>query len=467
MEKKQNILIIDTNPLLLSELEEGVKPLGFNLCRTTLPDGTIDQLDALSPKLAILGPSLKTETCMNYIHKLKILDPYMPILTSCDDICPSGGFNNTPFEGIHYLSQDSSLKGILKTIDSALKHMADCESLPDYPIIIGQGPEITSIRQTIQKISDKDITVLITGGSGTGKELIARSIHYHSSRNKGPLVKVNCATLPNELLESEIFGFQRGAFTGADRDKPGRLELAHNGTLFIDEVGDLSLSLQVKFLQVLEDKEFSRLGDTTEKVIDARIIAATNHDLWKEVKEGSFRKDIFYRLNVVNITAPPLRDRKDDIRLLTEYFLNKYCYELKRKYFSLPDKVIRHFEDYHWPGNVRELENIIRRIIVLRDLEIIYDELYLKDGDMKGEANGAFQEHVPQAFWSDNKIKEVFRDNDYSIKKTTRTFVSEVELQEILKALRLTEWNRKKAAEMLQISYKTLLNRITEFDLKP
>lgn len=467
MKEKKNILIIDADPLLFSELEEGVKPLGFNLRRIALPDASIDQLDAVKPELTILGPSLDTETCWKSIHKLKIIDPHMPVLTSSDDICDSGGFISTPFEGIHYLSQNSNLKGILKTIESALKHIAEDKMLAEYPLIIGQSPEMNRIRQKIQKLADKDITVLITGESGTGKELIARAIHGHSLRNRGPLVKVNCTTLPDELLESEIFGYQKGAFTGAHKDKPGRLELAHKGTLFVDEVGDLSLSLQVKFLQVLEDKEFTRLGDTTDKTIDARIIAATNHDLWQKVKEGSFRKDVFYRLNIVNIVASPLRDIKDDIPLLTDYYLNKYCYEFKKKFLTLPDKVIRHFQDYHWPGNVRELENIIRRIIVLGDPNIIFDELHLKNGNMDMETKSAAHSVLPHVLWDDDKLKEVFRRNNFSLKKTAKAFLTEVERKEILKALYITEWNRRKAADILLISYKTLLNRIDEFGLKP
>ncbi|MBW2023056.1 MAG: sigma 54-interacting transcriptional regulator [Deltaproteobacteria bacterium] len=178
-------------------------------------------------------------------------------------------------------------------------------------------------------------------------------------------------------MESEVFGFQRGAFTGAHRNKPGRLELSHGGTLFIDEIGDLSLQLQVKFLQVIEDKTFSRLGGVSGKIVDARVIAATNRDLWKMVKEGTFRKDLYYRLNVVHIEAPPLRKRKQDVPLLLDYFINKYCYELKRDPLDLPLHVLGALNEYAWPGNVRELENIVRRAIVLREWDFVFKELDL------------------------------------------------------------------------------------------
>ncbi|MBW2084402.1 MAG: sigma 54-interacting transcriptional regulator [Deltaproteobacteria bacterium] len=235
--------------------------------------------------------------------------------------------------------------------------------VPDFPVLIGNSPEMQKIRDKIQRVADKDITVrdkiqrvadkditvLITGESGTGKEVIARSIHYHSPRKNGPLLKINCGALPDDLLESEVFGFQRGAFTGAHRNKPGRLELSHGGTLFIDEIGDLSLQLQVKFLQVIEDKTFSRLGGVSGKIVDARVIAATNRDLWKMVKEGTFRKDLYYRLNVVHIEAPPLRKRKQDVPLLLDYFINKYCYELKRDPLDLPLHVLGALNEYAWP----------------------------------------------------------------------------------------------------------------------
>lgn len=468
MGRKQNIVMIDTDPSLVPDLDAGVKPLGFTLCRSTETDGSIQRLSELRPQLVILGPSLDVESCFKSIHKIKIIDPHTPVLTCAEDICPAkGSVNATSFEGIHHFNPSSPLNGVLETMKKALEQKAKRESRPVCPIIIGHSPPLNSIREKIRKLADKDVAVLITGESGTGKELIARSIHHYSRRSSGPLVKINCTTLPDELIESEIFGFQKGAFTGAHRDKPGRLELAHNGTLFIDEVGDLSPSLQAKFLQVLEDKEFSRLGGTSDKVIDARIIAATNRDLWGMLQEGSFRKDIFYRLDILNIEAPTLRERKADIPLLVDYFLTKYCYELKKECLVLPDRVLRHFERYHWPGNVREMENIIRRIIALGDPDIIFDELHLEGRNTKKDAKNPFHEHMSQSLWGDEKINKVFRKNNFSMKKTTKTFLAEVERKEILKALYLTEWNRRKAAELLQVSYKTLINRIIEFNLNP
>jgi len=337
----------------------------------------------------------------------------------------------------------------------------------DFPVLIGQSQEMMDIRQKIQTVSGRDITVLITGETGTGKELIARSIHFHSPRNNGPLVKINCAAIPDQLLESEVFGFQKGAFTGAHKPKPGQLEIANGGTLFVDEIGAVSLPLQAKFLQILEDKAFSRLGGIRDRAIDIRSLVATNTDLRKMVQEGTFRKDLYYRLNIMHIKVSPLREKKEDIPLLIHYYLNKYCFELKKGILEMPDHVTDFLLSYHWPGNVRELENVIRRAIVVGDWNFVFDELNLVSALPTSEESASPITDSPLPDWPDDRMKKSLEDNDFSLRKITKAYVSEAERQMILKALRETEWNRKKAAKQLGVSYKTLLNRIEEFGLKP
>jgi two-component system response regulator AtoC len=346
-----------------------------------------------------------------------------------------------------------------------MAYRAECQQGPDLPLIIGQSPEIMDIRQKLRTVSAKDITVLVSGETGTGKELIARSIHFYSSRKKRPLVKINCAAIPDQLLESEIFGFQKGAFTGAVKPKPGQLEMAHGGTLFIDEIGAVSVSLQAKFLQILEDKVFSRLGGTRDQSVDVRCVAATNADLRQMVKEGTFRKDLYYRLNIVHIKVPPLRKRREDILVLVDYYLNRYCFELKRMPPEIPVHVSDFLRSYQWPGNVRELENVIRRAIVLRSWDFIFGELSLDGLNQDSESQASSDSSL--LVWSEDQIRKLFQQPDFSIKKIAKSYVSEAECQMILKALRHTEWNRKKAAKQLGVSYKTLLNRIEEFNLKP
>ena len=462
-----NILIIDFNPFLISKLEEMTTNSGFTSCRFAEPDTPIHDLEFSHPDLALLGPSLGKETCLKCIHKLKIIDTTLPILVALDPDAFLDVSANSTFGGLFVLPPQLDPEEVFETITRALKLTRERKPKPDGPVIIGQCEAMREIRGKIKRLSDKDVTVLVNGESGTGKELIARSIHHHSSRNGGPLVKVNCATLPDELLESEIFGFQRGAFTDAHQDKPGLLEMANGGTLFIDEIGELSLPLQVKFLQVLEDKAFSRLGGTRDKIIDTRVVAATNSNLWKKVREGTFRRDLLYRLDVVNIKAHPLREIREDIPLLTDYFLNKYCFEFKRDLLETPDKIANFFQLYHWPGNVRELENVIRRAIALRDWDFVFEELKLDSEDYEVEDLSLSGAKKKLLVWRDDKVRRFFKEKDFSLRKISKAYLSEVERQEILKALQATHWNRKKAADLLQISYKTLLNRILEFDLSP
>jgi two-component system response regulator AtoC len=465
MEVNPNILIVETDPQFISLLEERLGLLGLDRCSIATPSVTINQLESLNPDLAVLGPSLEKESFLKCINGLKILDPVMPILTCRDDLALLRRPSSISFEGFHHLSPDLVPEEILRAVENAIKYKSERLTLPNFPILIGQSQVITSIRQKIQKVCDKDINILITGETGSGKDLIARSIHYHSPRNKGPLVKIDCGVLPNELLESEVFGYQRGAFTDAHKDKPGRIELADGGTLFIDEIGNLSLPLQAKFLQVLEDREFSRLGGIDDKAVDIRLVAVTNTNLLKKVSDGTFRKDLFYRLNIVHIEVPPLRDRKDDILLLSHYFLSKYCFELKRDSLEIPDDIAALLLKYRWPGNIRELENVVRRAIVLRDFDFILKELELKAGNHDMENPSLTNGISPNLGWNDDKVRSFFNRHNFSLKKIGKAYVSEVERQAILKALDETQWNRRKAAKLLKVSYKTLLNRIREFDL--
>src|SRR5207248_1627375 len=226
----------------------------------------------------------------------------------------------------------------------------------------GDSPEMKTIASVIEQVSDSDVTVLIRGESGVGKELVARAIHQRSPRGDRTFVKVNCAALPAELLESELFGFERGAFTGAIQHKPGKFEFANHGTMFLDEISELGAPLQSKLLQVLQDGEFGRLGGRQDVRVDVRVVAATNRDLESAVYEGQFREDLFFRLNVVCITLPPLRQRREEIATLTEHFLGRYSEHYNKPVLALATDTLRLFAEYEWPGNVRELENLVKRM---------------------------------------------------------------------------------------------------------
>ena len=321
------------------------------------------------------------------------------------------------------------------------------EMTPDNGIFIYSSDKMHRIKEIIDQVANTDVTVLILGESGVGKEVVARSIHRNSFRRDKPFVKVNCAALPQELLESELFGYERGAFTGAYRQKLGKFELANDGTIFLDEIVEISPSLQAKLLQVLQDREFSRLGGKKDIKVDVRVIAATNKNVEEAVNKNLFREDLYYRLNVVKITIPPLRERKEEIPIFIEYFLNKFGKKFNKKIKSMPDKIMKAFLQQDWLGNVRQLENAIQRFVVLGNEEVMFDEM------------SSFVRKDPTQV-----IKEIspFKMERPSLKEVHRDAIVKAESEVIRKALELTKWNRKKAADILNISYKALLYKIKD-----
>jgi two-component system response regulator AtoC len=321
----------------------------------------------------------------------------------------------------------------------------------DEGIFIYASGQMHRIKEIIDQIANTDVTVLIQGESGVGKEVVARSIHLNSFRREKPFLKVNCAALPHELLESELFGYERGAFTGAYRQKPGKFELANGGTIFLDEISEMSLSLQGKLLQVLQDREFSRLGGKRDIRVDVRVLVATNKNMEEGVKEGRFREDLYYRLNVVNITIPPLRERREEIPIFVEYFLEKFSKKYQKRLNPLSDKLIKVFSQHHWLGNVRELENVIQRFVVLGNEKAIIEELapMTKKDTVLGKRD---KTSPTQKSWP-------------SLKEVNREAIKKAESETIRKALEMTNWNRKKAANILNISYKALLYKIKDSGL--
>ncbi len=302
------------------------------------------------------------------------------------------------------------------------------------------------IREVAKHVAATDVPVLIVGESGVGKEVIAKYIHEHSARRDKPLIKVNCAALPHDLLESELFGYERGAFTGAVSEKPGKFELADKGFLLLDEVGEMSPQLQAKLLHVLQDGEYSRLGAKRPLRSDARILALTNRRLEESVARGEFREDLYFRLNVIRLEVPPLRDRPEDIPLLCNILFDKYRDKYNRDMEQLPKELIEAFARHNWPGNVRQLENAIKKYLILPDVEMVVSEL-------KGtvvEGRPALQQGI-------------------SLKQISSEAAGQVEREVVLKMLEQTGWNRKKAAQELRISYKALLNKLKkwQFDARP
>ena len=311
--------------------------------------------------------------------------------------------------------------------------------------IIGKSDNIKSAIDLVQKVASSDTTVLINGESGTGKELFARAIHQLSNRKDGPYVTINCAAIPRELLENELFGSERGAFTSSVARKMGKFEIAESGTIFLDEVGDMDISLQAKLLRVLQEKKFERLGGNKTINVNVRVIAATNMDLNDAIRKKSFREDLFYRLSVFPITIPPLRDRRDDIPALVDFFIERFCAEMKKKPKKLSTEALNLLNKYHWPGNIRELENTIERAIILCEGKTILPE------------------HLAIRLATSGEIR--LREGS-GLKEVAALAQADAEKSLIKRVLAQTHGNKRKTAEILQIDYTTLFEKLKKYGLQ-
>ena len=313
-----------------------------------------------------------------------------------------------------------------------------------------------AIQSIIESVADTDATVLIRGESGVGKDLVARAIHAHSERRQSHFVKVNCAAIPQGLLESELFGHEKGAFTGAHRRKAGQFEFAKGGTIYLDEIAELPLGLQAKLLHVLQDFKFARVGGHELIDVDARVIAATNRDLEKALVRGEFREDLYYRLNVVELMVPPLRERREEIPQLVSWFLHRFNEQYGRNKQISPDTLVR-LTQHGWSGNVRELENTIRRMVVLADGEQAFEMLTARNGHGNGHGNGNGNGNGHGAVLSAGASE--------GLREIARRGAREAERKALVEVLERVKWNRAEASRILKVSYKTLLNKITECQL--
>jgi len=316
----------------------------------------------------------------------------------------------------------------------------------DQADMCSTNPKMLKVREIAKQVADADVPVLILGESGVGKEVVARFIHTHSRRRDKPFVKVNCAALPNDLLESELFGYERGAFTGALSEKPGKFELASKGCILLDEIGEMSPHLQAKLLHVFQDGEFSRLGGKRSIRVECRILASTNRRIAEGVTRGEFREDLYYRINVIQLELPPLRERKDEIPFLCNQFFQMYRHRFGSSLEELPRELMEAFLRYDWPGNIRQLENAVKRFLILPDLHMALSEL---------NGSGAVAQADPPAPPKGHLLKEV-----------SAQAAEQAEKEMVLQMLQETNWNRKRAARELGVCYKALLNKLKKWQLK-
>src|SRR5580692_6244390 len=333
----------------------------------------------------------------------------------------------------------------MTTTNSVSSLVQSIGEIPPESIVFGRSDAMQAVRSRMDKVAAANVPVLIQGESGTGKDIIARLVHGRSPWRTGPYVKVNCPAIPGTLLESELFGYEKGAFTGAYGMKPGRVELAHRGTLFLDEISELDMPLQSKLLQLLQDGQFCRIGAQEDKKVEVRVVCATNRKLEQEIENGTFRSDLFYRINVVNLHLPPLRQRAADIPDLVAYFLEYHNRKYNCRAKPLSSELMSNLGKYHWPGNIRELENLVKRYVILGNEEVISADLAPRDTDFFNA--------------------EISVDGPISLKKLTRQAVRELERKVILKVLQHHHWNRKQAARALSISYRALLYKIRDAGL--
>ena len=424
--------------------------------------------------LILLDIKMPDLSGLDVLEKLQKNSLKSPVILMTAQNTVSNAITGIKLGAYDYISKPFDLDEVNSIVEKAIKNYSQLKKVKPEKIskeqieensfgeIVGKSPEMLKIYKTVGRIADKDITILITGESGTGKELISRAIHNNSHRKQNKLVSINIAAIPKELIESELFGYDKGAFTGAQNSKMGRFEEAHNGTLHLDEIGEMSVDLQTKLLRVLEESSIYRLGSENPINVNVRIIATTNRNLREEVEKGNFREDLYYRLNAITIDLPPLRNRKEDIRILIDYFLTKYSNELGIKRKILSEEVLDKFTNYPWPGNVREIENTIKRIVVLTPDRIVNLE-HIKE-EAPQLINNNRLDNV------DQNIRDILNQMLSNVGESSSNIYSDVinkvdkQLFEII--LDITNGNKKKAASILGINRNTLAKKLSELDIE-
>jgi DNA-binding NtrC family response regulator len=451
------VLIVDDDPVILEVIGDILKTQGYEV--VAAPNGVagIRELERKYFDLVL------TDLVMPDVDGLDVVEHVVTRSPKATCIILTGhGTIKSSVEAIKkgafdYITKPITADELLVVIEKALKFRnleeenlrlkKELQQTYGYDKLVGTSNAIKQIYDLIEKVADTDGTVLISGASGTGKELIARAIHYDSSRSDRPLVVINCGAIPEELLESELFGHEKGAFTGAYKSRIGRFEMANGGTIFLDEIGEMSPALQVKLLRVLQEKKFERVGGTKTIHVDVRIIAATNKNLTTAINKGKFREDLYYRLNVIPMKVPPLKQRKSDIPLLIDHFLKKFQKGAKKKITGFSPEVMDAMLKYDWPGNVRELENVIKRLTILCDDEVVtVDDL---------------PEHIPHKGRGARVVEEDFLEKG----ETLHDAVEDYEKRLILGALERSDWVKTKAAKLLNINRTTLVEKIKKQNL--
>ncbi len=439
-----NVLMIDRAGAIAGPLEAALARSGFKVDIQPPGQGTLEQADFADYRIVIAASDLPGMDCGRLLSRIGDQAPHLPVIVTAEAGSVRGAVAAMQAGAVDYLLKPCNPETLIRAIQRALaakKEPADHPETPrlsaSHKRIVTRDPKVVELLKLAENIAKSQATVLILGESGTGKELLAAYIHHHSRVCENPFVALNCAALPEQLAESELFGHEKGAFTGAVNRKIGKFELARSGTLLLDEISEMALPLQAKLLRVLQEKEIDRVGGSQPVRVDTRVIAVSNVDLKQAVEAGTFRKDLYYRINVIPLTLPPLRQRPDDILPLADHFIQKYCRENQKTALALSANASRKLRAYAWPGNIRELENTMERAVIITSGKMIPASQIFLDSEDPATAN--------------------------TIELRPGMSVREMEQELIARTLRKVNDNRTQAAEMLGISIRTLRNKLKEY----
>ncbi len=471
---KKNVLIIEDEPIMRNILKNALIKAGFE---TTIVEDGIMGISAINEgefDIIITDIVLPKGDGFKVLKWAKEKRPDTSVILITGHGKVKDAVEAMKLGASDYLTKPFSIEDLALRINKIVEFQElkrdytrlqqEYENIFGVERILGVSPKIAAIRDLTKTVAGVDSTILIEGESGTGKEVVANAIHYSSPRREKPFIKISCAAIPETLLESELFGYEKGAFTGALKRKPGRFELANHGTIFLDEIGDLPQALQVKLLRVLQEREFERIGGTETIKVDVRIICATNRDLEKETKEGRFREDLYYRLKVIPVYLPPLRERKEDIPILINHFIKLYSKKMNKKITAFSDEAMKCLLEYDFHGNVRELENIIERTIALCPNQIIGKEYLplLKERRQKAEGRG---DEPAADSEPDHPISRTLPKKEPDKLIPLQNKMVEVERNYIIDVLKKTKGNKTKAAKLLNISRKNLWEKMKKYNI--
>jgi two-component system response regulator AtoC len=473
MDRNCNVLVIEDDDAAREGLSEFLAAAGYRVRPARNGTEALAAIAAAPADAVLLDLVIPEPDGFEVLRQLRERDPRTPVivmsaLSQAEDVVRA-----MKLGALDYLPKPFEVS----ELNLVLRRALDGRRAPDVAAppppraeppeadLLSAGmlsPAMERVRSLVERIADTDVPVLLVGESGVGKDVIARRIHATSHRASRQFVKINCAALPGELLESELFGHEKGAFTGAHAEKPGKFERAHRGTIFLDEIGEMDPRLQAKLLQVLQDEEFYRVGGKRSVRVDARVVVATNRNLEAAIRQGTFREDLFYRLNVVTIRVPSLRERKEEIVPLVRHFVDKYRRRYGGGLEEVPVEVMERFHAHDWPGNVRELENLVRRLVVLRDPSMVLGELtpVAPVLPLLAAVAPAASGHATNGARPDGSALHALLPEDAPLKEVARRAMRIAEREAILRALVRSGWNKRKAAKRLQISYKALLYKI-------